>query len=93
MKNIAAIILVFISLFGCNAESELSGTYYSNKDFIVFKPNKKMALSGSSGIKEYAYSKKGNVITLTDSHFVSPLEFVIQDDGSVTFMTGKFVKK
>ena len=94
MKKNTALILVFIGLFGCTSEAELTGTYYkSEKDFIIFKPNQKMAISQGNGLEEYAYSRKDNVITLTDSRFATPLDFVIQDDGSVTFMTNKFVKK
>ena len=80
------------NIIGCSSENELSGTYKSGKDYIVFKSNKKLVLPGNEGEKEYSYTRKGNFIIVTDSRFVVPLEFTLQDDGSVTILTKKFVK-
>lgn len=96
MKRIFAVIIIVvtvgINVFGCSSEAELSGTYQSGKDYIVFKSNKKIALPGKDGEKEYSYTRKGDVLIVTDSRFVAPLEFTLQDDGSVTILTKKFVK-
>lgn len=93
MKKISLLITVML-LLGCNAQSDIVGDYYDNRDKhnFTFKTNEQVVLVGVSEAS-IPYSRNGNVITIVSKQLFAPMVITVQDNGSLEAQGQVFVKK